>query len=279
MSGREEAGILATELVTALVAIVIALLGAGVSVYTLRAQARQAREQAQLDKAEQVEQLMSRYRDPLVHAAFDLQSRLFNIVRQDFLAKYAVRGTAAERDYAAESTLFVVGQYLGWADILRREVQFLDLQDVERNRQLTACLESISRAFFSDTMDPTFRVFRGEQRAIGEVMTVPVPDRPGSHECLGYASFVARQDDPAFTRWFAKLRGDLEVLEGDLAGHRERLVALHAALIDLIDFLDPNMLHFPGHVRRKIEPDGSTGSAGAQPAQPALHEGPELAQR
>jgi hypothetical protein len=126
-------------------------------------------------------------------------------------------------------------------------------------------------------MDPTFRVFRGEQRAIGEVMAVPVPDRPGSHECLGYASFVARQDDPAFSRWFAKLRADLAVLADDLEGRGERVAALQSALMDLIDFLDPGMLHFPQHFRQKIGPDPS--SPGSQPAQPALHEGPELAQR
>jgi hypothetical protein len=31
---------------------------------------------------------MSRYRDPLLRAAFDLQSRLYNIVELDFLAKH-----------------------------------------------------------------------------------------------------------------------------------------------------------------------------------------------
>jgi hypothetical protein len=275
--GHEGTGV-GSELIPSMVAIGVAVLGAGVSVHTRWAQSKSEERRHQLDKADQAEQLMSRYRDPLVHAAFDLQSRLYNIVRKDFLGKYDVNGTPAEREYAVESTVYVVGQYLGWVEILRREVQFLDLQDVERNRELTRKLEAVSRAFFDDTMDPAFRVFRGEQRAIGEVMTVPVADRPGSHECMGYASFVARRDDPAFSRWFAKLRADLDILATELAPHRERPAALHTALIDLIDFLDPGMLHFPEHVRRKIEATAPS-SPGSQPAQASLNEGSELAQR
>jgi hypothetical protein len=53
---------------------------------------------------------MSRYREPLVRAAYDLQSRLFNTLRQDqrgFLAKYVVGGDPKEQEYARENTLHV----------------------------------------------------------------------------------------------------------------------------------------------------------------------------
>jgi hypothetical protein len=54
---------------------------------------------------------------------------------------------------------------------------------------------------------------------------------------MGYASFVAKQDDAEFAKWFQRLGGAIQ----DLPGQRpERLVAVQNALIDLIDLLDPD---------------------------------------
>jgi hypothetical protein len=58
------------------------------------------RQRQQASKEEQLEQVMSRYREPLLRAAFDLQSRLYNIVKQHFLGSYLNRGSAAEQEYA-----------------------------------------------------------------------------------------------------------------------------------------------------------------------------------
>ena len=66
--------------------------------------------------------MMSQVRDPLLWAAFDLQSRIFNIVDQFFLRAYFLHGSEEERAYAKRSTVFVFAQYLAWMEIVRRRV-------------------------------------------------------------------------------------------------------------------------------------------------------------
>src|SRR5215212_8013852 len=100
-------------------------------------------------KEELVEELMSKYREPLARAAFDLQTRIYTVIRHRFLVRYGGRGRDHERAYARESTLFVFAEYFGWVEILRRDVQFLDLGDVARNRQLVERLEAVGDAFAS----------------------------------------------------------------------------------------------------------------------------------
>jgi AAA ATPase-like protein len=67
-----------------------------------------------------LEQVMSRYREPLLRAAFHLQSRVYNIVEQAFLLRYLQRGSPAEQEYACRNTMFVLAEYLGWVEMLRR---------------------------------------------------------------------------------------------------------------------------------------------------------------
>jgi hypothetical protein len=114
-------------------AIVVAVVAGAVSllsaVYTTRLASRLEAEQHARTKAEQLDELMDRYRDPLLQASFDLQSRIYNIAEQEFLARYYTNGTEATREYARENTLYVLAEYLGWVEILRREVRFLELGD------------------------------------------------------------------------------------------------------------------------------------------------------
>jgi hypothetical protein len=147
--------------------------------------------------------------------------------------------------------VFVLAEYLGWVEILRRGVQFLDLGDVERNRRLVDRLEAISRVLLSDREYPNaiFRVFRGEQRAMGELMVdAATSSESSSGQCVGYAAFVAKlEQEPSFARWFAKLEDDVQQLAADPSRSYDRLVALQHALMDLIDFLDDPPTHFLRH--------------------------------
>jgi len=45
-----------------------------------------------------------------------------------------------KREYTIQSTLFVIAQYFGWIEILRRDIQFLDLGNVKENRELSKLL-------------------------------------------------------------------------------------------------------------------------------------------
>ena len=234
--------------------IAVSLISAAVALVSIYISARAARGTAkltyQLDlaksratKEQQVEELMSRYREPLLRAAFDLQSRIYNIIRQDFLVRYGAKGRDHERAYARDNTLFLFGEYFGWVEILRRDVQFLDLGDVERNRLLVERLESIGDTFASDRRiaDPTFRIFKGEQRALGELMgpTGTDPDTSARTLCIGYAEFRRRmREDATFAEWFRPLAEDVSGLIKDSTSGYERLTKLQHGLVDLIAFLD-----------------------------------------
>src|SRR4051794_15877726 len=93
-----------------LISSLVALLGAGVSLWW---QYRVAHHKHQWDIAEQRERLMARYRDPLLHAAFELQSRLFNIIGLDMFSVYVFGRQGRERDYAIHHTAYLIAQYFG----------------------------------------------------------------------------------------------------------------------------------------------------------------------
>jgi hypothetical protein len=251
------------QVTVAVISAVVALLSALFSAKTARSTAvLQARLQGELeerrqrsDKAARLEQVMSRYRDPLLNAAFDLQSRIYNLIANAYWKKIR-SGDEDEQDYAVKSTLFVVAQYFAWAEALRRGVQFLDLGELQRNQDLAGRLEAIRNALATDRFGSEFRIFRAHQRAIGEVMLEATPDAEAEGnrwECLGYASFCAKLDqDGSFRTWFERLDRDVRDLAAGPDEARARLVALQNALIDLLDFLDEPAVRFPQHLRSKI---------------------------
>jgi hypothetical protein len=63
--------------------------------------------------------------------------------------------------------MFVLAQYLGWVEIRRRDIGFLDLGDRHRNRKLVELLSVIRRVLFAVDLDPVFHVPAGHQRAVG----------------------------------------------------------------------------------------------------------------
>lgn len=207
-------------------------------------------------KEEQAAELRRRYRDPLLSAVFDLQSRLYNIVAKSFLVRYATGPDETARTYAVESTLYVIAEYLGWVEVIRREIQFLDLGTEPANRAWVAALEKVRDTLARDDLDPVLRIFRGDQRAIGEIMTIAVADSGDTrhHECIGYATFVSHLADPDFSRWFEQLRRDLPLLVQEPDEHHERLVLLQHALVDVLDLLDPGCDRFATERRSRLTP-------------------------
>ncbi len=259
---------MSVQVTVAVIAAVVALLSAVFSAKTARSAAvLQARLQGELeerrersDKAARLEQVVSRYRDPLLNAAFDLQSRIYNLIAVDYWKKIR-SGDEEERSYAVKSTLFVLAQYFAWTEALRRGVQFLDLGEVERNQGLGGRLEAIRSALATDKrFGSEFRIYRHHQRAIGEVMLEAVRDAEaeGSRwQCLGYASFCSKLDqDESFRTWFERLDHDVRKLGSGPGEARARLAGLQNALIDLLDFLDEPAVRFPRRLRSKID-DGA----------------------
>jgi hypothetical protein len=188
---------------------VVSLAGAVISAAAAVTTVVLTRRAAVRDRRVAAAELALRYREPLLHAAFNLQTRLYNIASPShvFLQGFLTNGTPAEAEYARLNTVYLLGQYLCWSEILRREGQFIDPVDLQRDREVMAAMEQV-REVLSDSLtftDPVLRVFRGEQRAIGEVLLTRT-DNPSERvgprwDCLGYAAFVKALEDKDTARW------------------------------------------------------------------------------
>lgn len=233
------------ELIIAIIAALVALAGAAITIW---GQVRTARLSSNLqaiardeERRFQAEKTGSRYKQPLATAASDLQSRLYNILELGFVNAYLVADDPRARQYAINNTAYVVAQYFAWTEIIRRDLQYVDLGEDTITREFARLQDNILSLFQTDRLPRVFRVFAGEQRAIGERM---VRDTPRGPECIGYASFldtIATDCDPLIQR----LRQDIESLDDPLNDARPRLAAIQGALIDLLSFLDPAKVRFP----------------------------------
>jgi hypothetical protein len=238
-----------------IIAIISAIVAAGSAALSIYGQVKVTRLQDQLQrkrdetlKEEQAQKLLSKFREPLAQAAFELQSKLYNILKLGLLQAYYVSGSENEREYAVQNTLYVIAQFFAWNEIIRREIQFLDLGEVEATRKLSVLNEQIVVLFLSSNFGKVFRIFRGEQRAIAEKM---IQSDNGELFCIGYASFVEAQENE-HKRWFRQLENDIELLSKDATAHSDRLVQIQHALIDLLDYLDPDCIRFAKQYRTKV---------------------------
>lgn len=202
-------------------------------------------------KAEEAERLIAKYRDPLLRSAYDLQSRIYNACRQD--------GFTGSRDpeYFRLNTLFLFGEFLAWLEIIRREIQFLDVGAVQATKDLSRKVQEVQDQLASTSeLHDDFYLYRGHQRAIGELMLVRTDGQSAAgprYECMGYAAFVAAHEDLSFAKWFTRIGAAVEQLR---AIKPERLVWVQHALIDLINLLDPDHERFERN-RERLPVPGS----------------------
>lgn len=215
-------------------AILIALVALAGSVFStivtvFGAPALQARHDAR--------KVLDSYREPLIAASYELQSRLYNILRLKFVEKYICDEEGNKRNSAIESTLYVFAQFFGWREIIRREVQYLRLSRDPDTREIGQLLRNIGETFLSDKHGTQFMIWRVEQRGIGERMIESVD---GKTSCLGYASFIEHR--PKMEEWLSPLEHDLAHLQD---GGRERLTELQHMLVQLVRKLDDKQRRYP----------------------------------
>jgi hypothetical protein len=194
------------------------------------------------------EKTVAQFREPLARAAYDLQSRIYNILRQGLITGYYANGDERERVYVVENTVFLIAQYFAWTEIIRQHIQYLDLGEDQITRRMAHLQDDIHSLFLTDQWPRLFRVFAGEQRAIGEKLI-----RQASHgpECIGYGTFL-EADFAKVTGLINYLRNDVRELHRDISAATPRLIAVQNALIDLLAFLDPEFLRFPRSRRSKL---------------------------
>jgi hypothetical protein len=218
------------------------VLAAVVSALVALRQSRMAEEitrlRYRLDREQRAEEVLTRYREPLAAAAYDLQSRLYNILRLGFSAKY---GTNEHAEEALRTTLFRLAQYFGWTEILRRDIQFLSFPEDDETRRVSELQEAIAQCFRSDEYGPALMIWADEQRAIGELMIV---EEHGKVLSMGYAAFRERCDD-TFAPWRKRVRAELR----DDAP-QARLRDLQHRLCELVETLDSRRVRYTQELRR-----------------------------
>lgn len=194
------------------------------------------------------DQAMQRYRGPLLHAAYDLQSRLYNVLAKGFFARYFVQGTPAQQHYAQHNTAFLIAQFFGWTEIIRQEVQFIEFAAVDDTRRLSDLRDAIYGLWQSDAIADPLMVWAGEQRAIGEAM---VETRNTQLCCKGYAAFLqdfGAGQNPLMDRLLQAV-GASAAAPG---ASDQRLREVQHKLVDMLALLDPAYHRFPAERRTKV---------------------------
>lgn len=209
----------------------------------------------QVKRRSEAKALIHKYRDPLMLAAYDLQSRLWGLVQQNLL-RYIEDDT--KKDLLYVYTAFLVGQYLSWTYILRRQAQFLRFSTDKTNKQLNKILDAITSEFSLDRHkgeDP-FMLWRGQQMAIGELMTL---EEEGKQlYCMGFAAFTQKyHNEPDFKKWFQPIETGITFLVDAMAHGNSmanyRLRRLQHLLIDLVLLLDQDRVASGQNKQLKVD--------------------------
>jgi hypothetical protein len=197
------------------------------------------RRMALIDRELGAEDVLTRYREPLAAAAFDLQSRLYNILRLDFLGKYGDGHGRAED--ALTTTLFRLSQYFGWSEILRRDIQFLSFPEDEETTRVARLQSEVTKCFLTHSYGLALMIWSDEQRAIGERM---ITEQYGKVLCMGYAAFCDHCDG-TFAQWRERLRTELS--EGCA---QARLRDVQHLLCELVETLDARRVRYTEDLER-----------------------------
>lgn len=202
------------------------------------------------ERAVNLELTMDKYRGPLVHSAYDLQSRIFNLVKQNVVDLYFFegRGDGTEKEYFLKNTIYVMAQYFAWTEIIRKEIQFIEFNDIKTSQQLSNLQDEIYSIWQFTTRADSLNIWAGEQRGIGELM---LQEKDSRYTCIGYSQFlklVNQGEEPLLNQLETKIEGYLNSQDRSSV----RLIKLQNALIDLLEFLDPDYVRFPKDKRTKI---------------------------
>ena len=168
--------------------------------------------------------------------------------KQGLITVYLTNGKEHEREYVINNTVFVVAQYFAWVEIIRTEIQFIDFRSLENTKELSELQDHVYSLWQTDMYDDSFRIWAGEQRAIGELMIEKHNDKL---TCIGYAGFLKKLQGNN-EQLFLKLQADVAALSGNGTTFFPRLKAIHKVLIDTLYHLDPEYMRFPKDCRSYI---------------------------
>ena len=232
-----------------------------------------------------------RLRDPLLLASIELLHRIREIVYQaptDFLDATLLHerptGPATNsaedvyyRRYKLISTVYRLCAWLGWTELYRQSVTFLDSGSESANRRLERQVQKVradlADGHLNDAADwaewDDALILREEQRAIGETM---LPKGvAGSDGILGYAAYCKAFDDTSATdgqHWLKTAAGfvlNLKVSKEKKDFRRVRCLRIICHLVDLVSDLDSSRVSQELKMLRQQAAKDLTAYAVAEP--------------
>jgi hypothetical protein len=132
-------------------------------------------------------------------------------------------------------------------ELTRRKINFIQLDDPAQTKLLLRKQDDIYEVWGTDKLAPAFRIFAGEQRAIGEAL---IESRGADATCMGYGRFLALYPRGKHAL-LDYVRDQVEALPTTLESARARLTKIQHILIDIIDLVDHERLRFPEDRRSK----------------------------
>lgn len=201
-----------------------------------------------------------RYRDPIALSGLELLSRTQEIartyppsfLRSDVLDRQPSSLTTIATDdpyfqrYKLVSSVYRLCAFLGWLELYRQDVTFLDTGRRRGNAELDVLLKNLRGDLADGYLNkaPDWRewtdrlIFREEQRAIGAAMIREVGSR---RMVMGYEEFLLFFDDLNAGPWWLHTAANF-LLDLDQARdfRRERLRQLEHHLAGLIGVLNPS---------------------------------------
>ena len=138
------------------------------------------RTRRQLDKKDKETSTMLQYYRPLVLSMYDLQSRIKQLIGEDFVRNFFA-GHPRQALYMVVNTIYVFSELLAWMSIMREEVQVLTpvLGQEFTTQELLDTINSLGFMLSGETAtqgcDPKkrsshFLLLKGQQRLVGEAV-------------------------------------------------------------------------------------------------------------
>ncbi len=222
-------------------------IGGAVFNYTLNQRSKRMDEARQ--RQAEAERLAARYAKPLLQAAWELQGRLRNVLEGDGPERKVLNPEwtppadwPITHEYYLKSTLYMIGQFFAWIDIMKKEEIFLPLSNKQVNLEFQSRLEDCIRAFLDSRIAPGAAIFRQQQRAIGEQMSEESSKDKTLH-CISYSTFVENyEQNERYRRWFEPAVNLVLSLGDDETDPRvKRLKVVYTHLQRFIHFVNTQM--------------------------------------
>lgn len=220
------------ELITLLAPVLAGAITALVAIWTWY-------RQRAVERGKQIAEQTTRYVTPLLFAAEDLQSRLFNIAK---LNPMALLDDAADRRRFATETIYLVAQYFYYEALLLQYTPF------GHDPNAVAAIQRVRKRFSEADGRPTrdaWCIFHPRQRAWGRAAADPAAtvSEPAAISLLGFESALrAGELDPLAAQ---PILQSFDAPQGLDERSRQRLARVQAELAELLEHLESRLVRPP----------------------------------